>query len=190
MTQNCGNLDVPEARVDVPIARFKTPSEVANFFLEKGKKEGVTITPMKLIKIIYIAYGWALGAENIRLFDEEIEAWKYGPVIPSVYHEFKHFGSAPIVNFLSQEYNPFEDLNAHAPKIPENNEDVLEVLELVWDLYKDKSATRLMSMTHQQGTPWYKIWNEDNKRMNEEIPPEQIKTHYQTLIKSLLQDAA
>lgn len=169
-------------------ARYETPSEVANFLLKKGEEDGIPITPMKLIKLVYIAYGWALGAENIRLFDEEIEAWKYGPVIPSIYHEFKHFGADPIVGFMSQEYDPFEDLDAHTPQIPNTDKDVIELLGLVWDLYKDKSATRLMNLTHQTGTPWDEVWNTEKNRMNGEIKPEKIKEHFCELIQRLIKD--
>lgn len=50
---------------------------------------------LKLIKLVYLAYGWSI-ALDYRLFDEPIVAWKHGPVIRSLYHEFKHFGAAPI----------------------------------------------------------------------------------------------
>lgn len=166
-------------------AKYETPSEVANFFLEKSRKDGVPVTPMKLIKLIYLAYGWALGAEDIKLFDERIEAWKYGPVIPSIYHEFKHFGSAPIIDFLSQRYEAFDDKDAYAPKISKDDSDVLDVLDLVWDLYKDKSATELMILTHEKDAPWEKVWSK-HKFENSEIPPDSIRTYYKDLMDKLL----
>ena len=67
---------------------FKTPSEVTNFFLRKSWKEGSDITVMKLIKILWFAYGFWLALTKKRLFDEQFEAWRYGPVVPSIYHEF------------------------------------------------------------------------------------------------------
>lgn len=165
------------------------PSAVANFFLEKGKDDGVPITPMKLIKLIYIAHGWCLGAKNTPLFSEEIKAWKFGPVMPSIYHEFKHFGGEPIIDFLSREYDPFEDMDADTPCIPKDHNDVLNTLELVWDLYKDKSATSLMKLTHQKNTPWDKVWNVDQDRINGQIDSSLICDHYKNLIESLLKNA-
>ncbi len=173
----------------MPDPQYTTPSEVANFFLEIGKREKVPITPMKLLKIIYIAYGWALGAENIRLFGEEIEAWKYGPVVPSVYHEFKHFGGNPIVDFLSQEYDAFEDVEARTPIISPDDTDVMDVLSFVWDLYKDKSATKLMRLTHIKDGPWDKVWRA-HQNENYEINPEDIRTYYVVLLDKVLEDAA
>ncbi|MGB4056774.1 MAG: type II toxin-antitoxin system antitoxin SocA domain-containing protein [Alphaproteobacteria bacterium] len=165
--------------------KYETPSEVANFFLEKSKKDGIPVTPLKLIKLIFLAYGWALGAENIKLFDEKIEAWKYGPVIPSIYHEFKHFGGDPIVDFSSQRYDPFDDKDAYAPQIPKKDTTILDVLDLVWDLYKDKSATALMRLTHEKDAPWDKVWSK-HKFENHEISTESIRGYYKDLMDKLV----
>lgn len=146
---------------------------------------------MKLLKLTYIAYGWVIAVLNVKLFEEEIEAWKYGPVIPSIYHEFKHFGSAPIEDSYAQEYDPFEDFVARIPKVSNKNEaDIAEVLELVWGIYGDKSATELMRMTHKKDTPWDKVWNQDKKRHSGVIDPDVIKDYYRKVIKELTQDAA
>lgn len=169
---------------------YKSPSAVANYLIDKARKDGIDMTPMKLIKMIYIAYGWSIAAKNIKLFDEEIEAWKYGPVIPSIYHEFKHFGGQPIIDCYSQEYDPFQDEIARTPRVGREDKDISEILDIVWDLYKDKSATALMRMTHQKDTPWDKVWNQEKKRMNGVISPESIQTYYETLINELVQDAA
>ncbi len=40
---------------------------------------------MKLHKLLYYAAGWHLGFTGEPLFDEDIEAWQYGPVVPSIY---------------------------------------------------------------------------------------------------------
>ncbi|MCB0375635.1 MAG: DUF4065 domain-containing protein, partial [Sinomicrobium sp.] len=71
------------------------PVIVANYFLSKYGVD-YHITPMKLVKLVYIAHGWHLGITDNALIDENPEAWKYGPVIPRIYHEFKKFGKNPI----------------------------------------------------------------------------------------------
>ena len=65
---------------------------VADDILKLAKRRGMVLTPMQLMKLVYIAYGWYLAMHNARLFDDRIEAWKYGPVIPNLYHATKHFG--------------------------------------------------------------------------------------------------
>lgn len=72
------------------------PAHIANFFLWNADKEGIKdMTPMKLIKLVYISYAWSLAIYQNKLFNERIEAWRYGPVIPSIYHEFKRWETLP-----------------------------------------------------------------------------------------------
>ena len=71
------------------------PKDIADYFLLKGADDA-NMTPMKLIKLVYIAHGWSLGLYNKTLINEQPQAWKFGPVIPSLYDEFKEFGNKKI----------------------------------------------------------------------------------------------
>ena len=68
---------------------------IANFLLALDEM-GHALTPMKLQKLVYFSHGWHLAMLNSALIDENVEAWAFGPVIPSLYHEFKEFGNSPI----------------------------------------------------------------------------------------------
>ena len=57
---------------------------------------------MKIIKLVYIAHGHYLAKNDSPLFTEKVEAWDYGPVIPSLYHEFKIYGAFPIDSFAKE----------------------------------------------------------------------------------------
>nr|WP_256351506.1 type II toxin-antitoxin system antitoxin SocA domain-containing protein [Pseudomonas gingeri] len=52
---------------------------------------------MKQQKLVYYSHGWHAGYTDQPLINEAVETWQYGPVIPSLYHEFKRFGSGEIV---------------------------------------------------------------------------------------------
>ncbi|MBR6647500.1 MAG: DUF4065 domain-containing protein, partial [Clostridia bacterium] len=69
-----------------------TPVIVANNFIARALNENVPLTPMKLQKLIYFLYKEYLKTTGERLFTESFEVWQYGPVIASVYDEFKGFG--------------------------------------------------------------------------------------------------
>ncbi len=170
---------------------YDSPSAVANYFIDAANKAGTPLTTMKLVKLLYIAYGWVIATKNISLFKEDIEAWRYGPVVPSIYHEFKHFGSSPIKDTYSQEYDPFIDEKARTPRVSEKETpEIAEILNIVWDVYGSKSASTLMRMTHKKDTPWDKVYNQQKETYGGVIPPQSIKDYYQGVIEELVTDAA
>ncbi len=153
-----------------------TPSHIANFFLDKAREENSPITQLKLMKLVYIVYGWVLATMDSKLFDEEIEAWKHGPVIPSLYHEFKHFRYNPITS-----QSIFFDLDTGESQVPKINpkDNTTIIIEKVWDIYKHLTAPALVNKTHEKGTPWEKHYKEDK---NEIISNDDIKDHFKNKI--------
>ncbi|WP_205760954.1 Panacea domain-containing protein [Luteolibacter luteus] len=124
---------------------------------------------MKLLKLVYIAHGWHLGLTQTPLIDESVEAWRYGPVIPSLYRRFKTYGNQPI---------PVTEVAENVQL--SNPERLTPFLESVWNAYKDYTGLQLSSMTHAQGTPWYQVWEVEGGKhyMGADIPPQMIQKHY------------
>jgi uncharacterized phage-associated protein len=148
------------------------PYHIANYILWRAWKENIEITPMKLIKLIYIAYGWNLVINNDSpLFDEKILAWKYGPVIPSIYHEFKRFGNLPIPKgHYATDFDIERGEIESVPIVPEDDQDVLRVLNALWGSYKNKSGIELSKITHQEGGAWDKAYKKgagENQPLND-----------------------
>ena len=54
---------------------------------------GERLTNLKLQKLLYYQQGYHLAVFGTPLFDEQVEAWMYGPVVPCVYDEFSNSGS-------------------------------------------------------------------------------------------------
>ena len=51
----------------------------------------------KIMKFLpYISHDYTLALTDQKLFSDSVEAWKYGPVIPNIYQEFKHYGGGEI----------------------------------------------------------------------------------------------
>lgn len=151
---------------------------VANFFLQKSFDTGVPITPMKLIKLVYIAHGWHLGYFDTALINDGVEAWQYGPVIPDLYHKVKHYGRkaivAPVDNngVMGDEANPSPNVNS------------LALLERIWDVYGKHDGVQLSALTHQTGTPWDTTWKNggSNHYAGCLISNDAIKAHYKSKI--------
>lgn len=116
---------------------------IANCFLGLGARDGVPIDPLKLQKLVYLAHGWSLVFLKRPLISETIEAWRYGPVVPALYREFKKFGASPITA------NWQENGNGVAP-----DEQTKSLLEAVWEKYKDISSIQLSVLTHEPSSAW------------------------------------
>lgn len=135
-------------------------SSIAKWFLAKNKSESIEheatgddyevyegITHLKLQKLLFYAQGIYLALNDNMLFYDQIVAWEHGPVVKSVYDEYKQNGRNPI----NIELNP-EDENL-INKI-ETDSRAIETLRLCYDNFAIYTAWQLREMTHQSGTPW------------------------------------
>lgn len=118
-----------------------TADQIADWYLSKSN-----MSPKKLQKILYYAYAWVLTLTNDdinhldnKLFDNNFEAWAHGPVIYSIYEEYKLYG-----------YNDIPKYEGNIVKLPD---DISDILNQVWDEYGSFTSDQLESITHQE-TPW------------------------------------
>jgi uncharacterized phage-associated protein len=158
------------------------PVLVANYFVYKTIQEGGVITPMKAVKLTYIAHGWWLAIKEGSLLDENPEAWEYGPVVPRVYFTFKKYGSHHI-HCLEKEPIVYGEDASDLSKIPE---DIKSFLDLIWNGYKKYDGIELSALTHRPNTPWDIVWNQmgGKSRKHSQIPDTLIRNHYIDLLKT------
>lgn len=153
------------------------PEAVANYFLKQAWGENKDLTPIQAIKLVYIAHGWNLGYFDNPLISGRIEAWKYGPVIPSLYREFKIHGNQPIPDLVEDYSGPVtSNFSGQDEKL----------LSAIWENYGEMQGFQLSSLTHNEGTPWFKVWREKggSQRQSAPIDSETIKQYYQRLIEN------
>lgn len=122
---------------------------VGNTILLRGFKENIDITPMKLQKLVYFTYRDYLQATGMPLFQERFETWKFGPVISSIYTQYKNCGSNAIRQYA---------IESDGITILTVNEDASpifrRIIDDVWNTYKTFDGIYLSSMTHRDGTAW------------------------------------
>jgi uncharacterized phage-associated protein len=143
--------------------------DIAKAFVSFAKSENKGVDTMKLLKLTYIAHGYYLGFFGKPLFESQVEAWKYGPVIPELYHVIKRFGTGNVDKELL-------DLYAEHP-ISEKD---LKFLKAVWNFYKNHTGLALSSKTHEKDTPWDKTYT--SSRSRKVIENALIETYYKHLI--------
>lgn len=171
------------------------PSITANYFLQRGKDGDIPITLMKLLKLVFIAHGWVLAVldDEFGVMDgEPVQAWKHGPVVPSLYYEFKRWHEMPIRDCWSEMTLSELDTGFIAQPIfletseIKNDVRLREILGFVWEAYKDFSAWGLSAVTHKEGTPWQQVYKEGARGLV--IGNDIIKSFYKNYLKQMASD--
>jgi uncharacterized phage-associated protein len=121
---------------------------VANEFLRLAEEDGRALTPLQIIKLVYIAHGWMLALYQRPLIIDRIEAWKYGPVIPELYHDMKGYGASSVAGWLPETFPQ--------PKPLDHQE--TDLIRQVYKIYGRKNGVQLSELTHRPGTPWHITW--------------------------------
>lgn len=168
------------------------PKAIANRFFDLAEADGEKLTPMKLQKLVYYSHGWMLGIRNRELIDEDIEAWKFGPVIRSLFREFADFGMNPITERATDmRLTDDFDWESTTPSIDEHDDpdevDDAKALTLkVWKEYGSFSAIKLSKMTHKTGSPWDQIYQKYNCRLPDRavIPNHLIRDYFAEMAKA------
>lgn len=169
---------------------------VANRFIDISKATDKPFSPMKLQKLVYFAHGWYLAFVDDPLIRESFELWEYGPVVSSLYQEFKDIGNGNI-NRHAMEFRQTPGggnlgMELYAPTIEQSNcaeeekAAAISIVDQVMSLYGKFSASQLSSMTHEKGTPWeilYSQW-EGKIPTHLRIPNEMIRDHFKTKLQN------
>lgn len=77
------------------LKRYKA-IDLANYIIEYANENNKLITNLYLQKILYYLQKEELFLTGNTLYDEDIVAWKYGPVVEEVYYKYMNFGSYPL----------------------------------------------------------------------------------------------
>lgn len=128
--------------------------EIAKYIITKYVNIGKPISNLKLQKLLYFVQGLALCTLERPAFDEEIIAWKYGPVVPEVYFEFSMYGALDIDRVYEDDVRKVEaDI------------DIANIAAFIILKFEDTSPIKLVNETHLSGSPWDAAYtNRDNDR--------------------------
>jgi len=125
-----------------------------------------SLSPMKLQKMCYYVQGIYMATHNgEHLFEEDFEAWTYGPVIRSLYSEFKEYGWKNIADEVS---------------LPEIDKNKLELIQVCVEVYGQYDGGALSTMTHRE-KPWIDARKglPETQGSNAIIPKEAIRNFFE-----------
>ena len=125
---------------------------VADWFLQKE-----SMNQKKLQKLCYYAQSWNLVFNGTTMFDGDFQAWVHGPVNLSLWNKLSVYGYLDIEkDKFSKERQTFSD-------------EVLSVLNDVWETYGKFSGYQLELLTHRE-----KPWIEAREGLSETQPSNNI----------------
>lgn len=142
------------------VAKYLIYLSSQKFVGDNEEREG--ITNLKLQKILYFVQAYYLAKLGKPLFSDKIEAWGYGPVIPTIYQKYKKNGSSPIISK--------EDKSSLSEEDKEN-------VQKIWNTFGGYSASKLVDITHTH-TPW----KEANQTLSQIISHKSLKEYYTPLL--------
>lgn len=133
--------------------------EVAKYVINHEHNNGREISNLRLQKLLYFVQAKVLVETGDPCFDDVMEAWDYGPVVPVVYHKYKIYGSWDIQ--ISDVLVDIEDR-------------IRTFIDAMLDYCRNYPTYQLVEITHKQD-PWIQAHQRGTKS---EIRPSAIKQYF------------
>lgn len=127
--------------------------DVAKYILSK-----ITCTQLKLQKLVYLCFADYLCNTGKKLFTDKIYAFKYGPVVDTVYKKYKKYGYKPIEEETGDiSSKGILEMPAKSRILfAEDGTGKLISIDETLKKYGDKTASELVDITHKKDSPWNK----------------------------------
>lgn len=127
--------------------------DVAKYILSK-----IPCTQLKLQKLVYLCFAEYLCDTDKKLFTDSIYAFKYGPVVDSVYKKYKDYGYTLIDSdsLDIDSKNILEMPSKSRILFAEDGTEKIISIDRTLKKYGNLSASDLVQLTHQDNTPWSK----------------------------------
>lgn len=140
--------------------------DIANWFLNKE-----TMDQKKVQKLCYYTQAWSLALNSKAIIDCQFEAWAHGPVCRKLWERLHAFAYNDI---------PRDTLSDSSSEITDETDK--ELLERVWETYKEFSGYQLEVLTHKEA-PWINARGDTPEfhRCTNVISNEDMKNYYRTL---------
>ena len=114
--------------------------DIARRMVQISIRDRIPLTNLKLQKLLYYAWMDYYRETGSHLYDNGIQAWSYGPVVPDAYYEFW----TNVSNIIRYTRTPSEEIDLCT--------DIF--LEHTLDRYREVSISSFVDMTHGEDTPW------------------------------------
>ena len=145
-----------------------TAIHVSNYLTDMAIDQGKPLTIMEALRWTYLAQGYHLSLEEEPFFEEEVFAWKYGPVIEKLYDHLKENNPEHIIK------NKTDDDQVFCFEGRQK-----DILDMVYKKYKRMGAWALTHLIHIADSPWEQCYQEGKRCV---IPQDIIREHFKEVV--------
>lgn len=164
--------------------------DVAKYVLLYSFINGLTITPLKLQKLLYYLQSWYLVYfDHALLFEDKPQAWVNGPVYPTIYKAYKHIGiydqmTPQNTGITCPECSFTDELRSTSERLT-FNEDDLNYMSFILQYYGCMGHDKLVFLTHSE-LPWSEKREglEPFESSSEELDLETMFSYYNTRLQN------
>ncbi len=152
-------------------------ADVAACIVDTAITNGTPVSNLQLQKILFFAQCEYMSSHGYQtLFDDDFEAWRYGPVVPSVYRTYSVYGGSPI--WKAAEYKEFDFFrNDSVPVAPLSGKERESVVETV-ERWACLPSWDIVNCSHRKGGAWDVVYNKNGipgSGLHEVIPLSTIR---------------
>lgn len=144
--------------------------DIARYVIDYSNYKKYRITNLRLQKILYFIQAAFLVFRQKLCFDDVIEAWGLGPVIPIVYHKYKGWADQNIPSVM--DISSKDIIDKEYSKIIMKMD--LSLIASMIDECSKYTTGQLVNITHAQ-EPWGNAYKNQTKNV---ITPDKIKEFF------------
>lgn len=127
----------------------------AYYLIKKYNDNGKDLSNLEVQKLMYFFEAYYMNVYKVdKLYDCNFCAWAYGPVAIPLYKKFKKFGNGKIE--LTKEDKESGERITKEKK---------ELLDDIYNVFKEVSAMTLVGYTHMLGSPWKEVWERNGRKV-------------------------
>ena len=131
-------------------------ADVAACIINMAIESGNRISNLQLQKILYFCQCKYIQQYQDKLFDDDIVAWQYGPVVRDVYYAYSYRGASWITE---SDTTTIDKFSGKPRGIRSLSGDALKVVREVYDIFRGSSAWDLVNRSHVSGGAWDRVYN-------------------------------
>ena len=135
------------------------------------------ITPVHVLMLTYLAHAYTLAIIGRPLFRDNVEAWKYGPIIPVVHGTISNIRENTIhsLYYCGTGLNNDYDIKIREIELSDALDDKeKEIIDSVVKSYGSWTGGEILTLVREEGTPWSKHYVEGHHN----ILPDKITHEY------------